>query len=141
MRNTVSRIAACAFSLALAAAPVSAAEFGEWDANADAGLTSDEFRTGFDRTGVFNAFDGDDNLSLTESELETGIGTNAEAFNTRFGDGAFDAWDANDDDLLSNDEFNEGVYASYDFDRDNLIEEPEFGDMGDDMGDGGLWDL
>jgi hypothetical protein len=141
MRSSVSRIAVCAFGLALFAAPAGAAEFGEWDANADASLTSDEFRSGFEQTGVFNEWDSDDDLNLTESEFESGIGDNAQAFNGRFGEDAFGEWDANDDDMLSNDEFSDGVYASYDSDSSRVIEEPEFGDLGDDMGDGGLFDI
>jgi|GEM_PF-6329523 len=39
------------------------------------------------------------------------------------------------------DEFNIGVYNSYDTDDSGVIEEPEFGDIGDDMGDGGFWDV
>jgi hypothetical protein len=78
---------------------------------------------------------------LTESEFETGLGDDATVFNTRFGDNAFGEWDVNDDNRLSNDEFYNGVYASYDSDGDKIIEEPEFGDIGDDIGDGGFWDV
>ncbi|MBM6584257.1 hypothetical protein ILT44_29095 [Microvirga sp. BT689] len=135
--SNVSRLGVCAFGLMLFAAPVSAAEFGDWDANADARLTSEEFRMNFEEVGVFNAWDENDDLGLTESEFETGLGDDATAFNTRFGDKAFDEWDVNDDDRLSNDEFYDGVYASYDSDGDKIIEEPEFGDIGD----GGFWDV
>lgn len=139
--SSVSLVGVCTVGLMLFAAPVSAAEFGEWDANADARLTSEEFRTNFEEVGVFNAWDENDDLGLTESEFETGLGDDATAFNTRFGDKAFDEWDLNDDNRLSNDEFYNGVYASYDSDGDKIIEEPEFGDIGDDIGDGGFWDV
>lgn len=39
------------------------------------------------------------------------------------------------------DEYNTGVFNSYDDDGSGMIEEPEFGDVGDDMGDGGFWDV
>ncbi|MBJ6127104.1 hypothetical protein [Microvirga splendida] len=140
LRN-ISRISAYAFGLALVAAPVSAAEFGMWDADRDAGLNNSEFRTGFEKAGVFNEWDADSNAALTESEFETGLGDNATAFNTRFGEDAFNEWDVNNDTRLTDSEFYDGVYASYDENNNNIIEEPEFGDVGDDMGDGGLWDV
>jgi hypothetical protein len=134
-------LGACAFGLMLGAAPVNAAEFGDWDANADARITAEEFRTNFEEAGVFNAWDANDDMGLSESEFESGLGDDTTAFNTRFGDDAFGEWDLNDDDTLSNDEFNGGVYASYDRDGNKVIEEPEFGDVGDDIGDGGFWDV
>lgn len=139
--HNISRIGIYAFGLVLAAAPVSAAEFGIWDTNRDAGLTNDEFRSGFEKTGVFNEWDADKNLALTESEFDMGLGDNATAFNTRFGDDAFNDWDVNNDNSLTDGEFYDGVYASYDNDGNKIIEEPEFGDVGDDMGDGGFWDV
>jgi hypothetical protein len=33
------------------------------------------------------------------------------------------------------------VFGSYDEDDSGSLEEPELGDVGDDMGDGGLWDV
>ncbi|MFC4171216.1 hypothetical protein ACFOYU_03945 [Microvirga sp. GCM10011540] len=141
MLNTVSRLGVCAFGLMLIAAPANAAEFGEWDANADARLTNEEFRTNFEQAGIFNDWDQNNDLGLSEREFEAGIGDDATAFNTRFGEDAFNEWDVNNDNLLSNNELYDGVYASYDSNGDKVIQEPEFGDIGDDMGDGGLWDV
>lgn len=65
-----------------------------------------------------------------------------EEFGVGFGEsGVYDDWDADDDGMLSEDEFNTGVFGSYDEDESEGIEEPEFGDLGDDMGDGGFWDV
>ena len=67
---------------------------------------------------------------------------NQEEFNEGFGEvGAFGEWDEDGDGALSEDEYNAGVFDSYDDDDSGAIEEPEFGDVGDDMGDGGFWDV
>ncbi len=68
---------------------------------------------------------------ISEDEFGTGWG-NA---------GIYDSWDADGDGALSEDEFDTGVYGGYDADGSGAIEEPEFGDLGDDMGDGGFWDV
>ncbi|MDY8110808.1 hypothetical protein U0C82_16835 [Fulvimarina sp. 2208YS6-2-32] len=69
-------------------------------------------------------------------------GINQEEFNTGFGEGGvYDSWDANSDGSLTEDEFNAGVYDGYDADDSGALEEPEFGDVGDDMGDGGFFDV
>ena len=77
------------------------------------------------------AWDTDQDGILSEEEFGTGFGENE----------AFDTWDADDDGLLSEDEFNAGVFGGYDEDESGAIEEPEFGDIGDDMGEGGFWDV
>ena len=65
-----------------------------------------------------------------------------EEFGTGFGEvGTYNEWDEDGDGALSEEEFNAGVYGGYDADDSGAIEEPEFGDVGDDMGDGGLFDV
>lgn len=65
-----------------------------------------------------------------------------EEFAEGFGEvGVYDEWDADNDGTLSEDEFNEGVYGAYDEDESGAIEEPEYGDLGDDIGDEGFWDV
>ena len=54
-------------------------------------------------------------------------------------EGAFGAWDTDGDGALTEDEYNTGVYNSYDADRDGSLNEEEFGEVGEDMGDGGFW--
>ena len=67
---------------------------------------------------------------------------NSEEFHKGFGNiGAYNAWDTDGDGNLTEDEFNTGVYGGYDRDDSGAIEEPEYGDVGDDMGDGGFWDV
>jgi len=77
------------------------------------------------------AWDGDGDGALSEEEFNTGFGEG----------GAYDEWDADDDGMLTEDEFNGGVFGGYDDDESGVIEEPELGDVGDDMGDGGLFDI
>lgn len=81
-------------------------------------------------------WDGDGDGVVNEEEFNQGWGT-------IWGDNdsAFDTWDENDDGMLSEDEYNAGVFDSYDDDGSGVIEEPEFGDVGDDIGDGGFWDV
>ncbi|MFZ3584818.1 hypothetical protein ACOI1H_22085 [Loktanella sp. DJP18] len=82
-----------------------------------------------------SAWDMDADGALSEQEFNDGWGT-------AWGDdSAYSTWDEDADGALSEDEFNTGVFNSYDADDSGVIEEPEFGDVGDDMGDGGFWDV
>lgn len=78
-----------------------------------------------------NDWDSDGDGALSEDEFNTGWGEY----------GAYDSWDSDGDGMLSEDEFNTGIYDSYDYDDSGVIEEPEYGDLDDDMGDGGFWDV
>lgn len=136
--------------LALGASPVLAQNaYGDWDTNADAGIDQQEWNTGWGQNGVFDRFDANSDGMLSKDEFNEGLGTNStgsvgtagSTFNDRFGETAYNDWDADGDGNLSEDEFNEGVYAGYDQDDSGVIEEPEFGDYGDDIGDGGFWDV
>ena len=49
--------------------------------------------------------------------------------------------DADGDGVVSDGELADGIFARYDDDLDGIIEEPELTDIGDDMGDGGFWDV
>ena len=76
-------------------------------------------------------WDGDGDGAINEEEFGAGFG---EA-------GVYGSWDEDGDGSLTEDEFNTGVYEGYDADDSGAIEEPEFDDVGDDMGDGGLFDV
>ena len=82
------------------------------------------------------AWDSDGDGALNEEEF-------AEGWGAGFGDdeSAFSPWDEDGDGALNEEEYNAGVFNSYDDDGSGVIEEPEFGDVGDDMGDGGFWDV
>ena len=81
-------------------------------------------------------WDGDGDGALNQEEFNEGWGSS-------FGEdeSAFSMWDEDGDGALNEDEYNTGVFNSYDDDESGVIEEPEFGDVGDDMGDGGFWDV
>ena len=78
-----------------------------------------------------STWDTDEDGILSEEEFGTGFGENE----------AFDTWDADGDGLLSEDEFKSGVFGSYDEGDSGAIEERKLGDIGDDVGDGGFWDV
>lgn len=112
----------------------------EWNTDNQAGISSDEFRAGMTDTGIFKEWDANNDGMLSQAEFEEEIGENTD-FTDRFGDDYFTSWDADNDDGIGEDELYEGAYSAYDADENNVIEEPEFGDLGDDIGDGGFWDV
>ncbi|MCB8835833.1 hypothetical protein [Aurantimonas sp. VKM B-3413] len=77
------------------------------------------------------SWDADANGSVSQDEFNAGFDQN----------GAYKAWDKDGDGALSQEEFDTGVFGAYDRDNSGTIEEPEFGDVGDDIGDGGFWDV
>ena len=81
-------------------------------------------------------WDTDGDGALSENEFYEGWGS-------AWGEdeSAFSTWDEDGDGALTEEEYNAGVFNSYDDDGSGVIEEPEFGDIGDDMGDGGFWDV
>jgi hypothetical protein len=134
---------ASALTLALAISPALSqmTDIGEWDTNGDAGLTNDEYKAGMGATGVFGQCDGDANEVLNEQEFQTCFAANQDEFAQRFGDDYYSQWDTDADSMINEDEFYEGTYGAYDADESGTIEEPELGDLGDDVGDGGIFDV
>ena len=71
---------------------------------------------------------------------EIGTDYDYDTFNSGFGEtGYYDALDADDDDLLSENEYATGLYSDYDRDDDVLISEEEFG-LGTERYYGGAYD-
>lgn len=133
--------AAATLALSLMAAPaVAQGAFDDWDTDADASITAQEWNTGWANYGLTGDMDADADGSIARTEFEEAIGDET-AFNERFGETAFDDWDANDDDVLSDEEFGTGVYGAYDADASGTLEEQEFAAYGDDMGENGLFDI
>nr|WP_111299619.1 hypothetical protein [Paracoccus saliphilus] len=85
---------------------------------------------------VFDDWDTNADRAWDQNEFNQGWGSS-------FGEegSAFSRWDEDQDGALTEDEYNAGVFNTYDRDGSGMIEEPEFGDVGDDMGDGGFWDV
>jgi len=138
--KTLSTATALAATLAFAVPGYAATDVHSWDTDGKAGVSSDEFEAGMTDAQIFKKWDANADGMLSQAEFEEGVGDNT-AFTDRFGDNYFDTWDANDDDNIGENEFYEGTYGVYDADENNVIEEPELGDLGDDMGDGGFWDV
>ena len=134
--------AAAGLAFSLLAAPAIAQEaWSDWNVNSDTGIDANEFNTGFDGAGIYDKWDANDDGNVSQDEWNAAIGDNSTAFNERFGETAWDDWDADDNDMLTNEEFQTGAFGAYDDNDDNYIDEPEFGDYGDDIGDGGFWDV
>lgn len=55
--------------------------------------------------------------------------------------GVFEEWDEDGDGLLAAEEFEAGLFGGYDDDADGLVGEAEIGDVGDDLGEAGLFDF
>ncbi|MGF7163356.1 hypothetical protein FHS85_005019 [Rhodoligotrophos appendicifer] len=136
-----SNLVASTFALSLMAAPVMAANYSDWDADGASGINNTEFRAGFENNRAFDTWDANKDGSLTQSEFDSGIGDHRQAFDERYGNGWFNTWDADSNSAITKDEYYDGLYTSYDENNNKVIEEPEFGDLGDDMGDGGWFDV
>jgi hypothetical protein len=80
---------------------------------------------------AYEDWDSNSDAAIDENEFGTGFGDT----------GIYDEWDADDDGNLTEEEFNAGVYGGYDDDDSGVLEEPELGDVGDDLGDEGLFDI
>ncbi|AVX05258.1 hypothetical protein MXMO3_02747 [Maritalea myrionectae] len=85
----------------------------------------------FDQTVSWDAWDIDGDGVILANEFAEGWSDI----------GLLSTWDTNNDGLLSETEFATGVFYKYDENNDGIIEEPELTDIGDDMGDGGFWDI
>jgi hypothetical protein len=141
MRNWMMAVGAATMAISLYAVPASAAMPAEWDANADAKVTPEEFSSRLTSMGVFAKWDTDKNGMISQTEFNTGMTAQGEAFKTRFV-GTADAdlytkWNVDGTEGLTEKEFYDGVYAAYDDDKDKVIEETEFSDITTDAGT--LW--
>ena len=143
-----------------AAEPVeetTAVGLGEWDADRDTRLASNEFGDWVNRGGVYNRWagttpgidrdefgtgalgiwDADNDNRVTEAEWNERVGT-------WYGEGAeygtFADWDANQDTFLDAGELGQGfertgLFGDWDLNDNDMLEENEFGE-----GSFGVWD-
>ncbi|MFN7025048.1 MAG: hypothetical protein ACK4QP_11105 [Pseudorhizobium sp.] len=134
-------LAAPAVSLLLMAGGVLAADFANWNTDGKDGISKAEFRAEFGKNRAFDIWDADNSGTLSQVELQAGLGGDGQAFGHRYGKDWFEDWDANSDSAISEDEYYDGLYASYDADHSNVIDDAEVGYVGDDMSDGGWFDV
>lgn len=136
----VSRLAASTLALSMTVASVAAADGSDWNTDGSAGISKNEFRSGFGANRAFATWDADNSGTLSRAEIETGVGDRRD-FRDRYGENWFEDWDANSDSAISEDEYYDGLYVSYDADGSNVIDDAEMGYVGDDMSDGGWFDV
>ena len=143
LHNWIKALGAVSLAATFYAIPANAAMPSDWDKNADAGLTRDEFDARFTAMGVFEKWDTDKDGKLTQAEWTAAMGTHGDRFKTRFGGTAnadpFMTWNTDGTDGLTEQEFYQGAYSGYDANRDNKIQETEFGPLGEDIGPSGFW--
>ena len=134
---------AAALVAGLYALPASAAMPSDWDANADAGLTNEEFANRFKTMGVFAKWDTDKNAMISQAEFTAGMTAHGEAFKTRFvgteNSDLYATWNKDGAEGLTEKEFYDAIYGAYDDNRDNTIQDAEFGDINTDIGTSGVW--
>lgn len=139
LKDFTLKMAASTVVMCVIGIPAIAASLEDWDVNDSSGIEAAEFERVFKDNGSFDRWDDDDNGSLTQMEIENGVGERQHAFNERYGDGWFKSWDGNSDSSLSEDEYYNGIYASYDVDGDKMIEETEFRALQEDVSNTGWY--
>lgn len=139
--NITKLAAVSALTLALASPAVAQMTTDGWDMDGDGNVANTEFETGFG-ANTFANYDSNADGMLDENEWNTGFGDKSEMWGERsYEMGAFGDADANADGMLDQTEYSQGWFNTYDADGSGVIEEPELGDVGDDIGDGGLFDI
>ncbi|MBU8536582.1 EF-hand domain-containing protein [Falsiroseomonas tokyonensis] len=143
MKNRlIKTCAATLLAVCVASTPsLAQSNYSAWNTTNDAGIDRNEFTSGFGKIGTFKKWDANNNGILTESEWRTGLGDHMSGWNSRFGATAWNTWNTDGVAGLNEAELNTGMFGIYDDNRSGYIEEPEFGDVGDDVGDGGLFDV
>ena len=143
MRNWIKAMSVASVAAGLFAAPVMAAMPSDWDANADAKLTKEEFMAKFKTMDIFAKLDTDKNGILSQAELQAGQTLYGDDFKSRFSASSdadiYTGWNKDGADGLTETEFYEGVYVGYDTNKDNAIQETEFNTLGTDTGTSGFW--
>ena len=105
--------------------------YDTWDADTNAYLDETEFDTAISDIGYYGDWDADDDTYLTENEWNEGV-TNY------FGDyddadyGVFSDWDTDANGMLDDNEFGDGLYGVVDANDNDVIEENEYDTWYDD---------
>ncbi len=85
----------------------------------------------FAEVGDFGVWDKDNSGVVTMGEWDTGFDNDA----------LFTSWDSDKDGMLSNNEYGQGLYDAYDADDSGDWNETEYNAFYDDAGDGGWLDI
>lgn len=141
LNKLLAKLAASMIALPMMAGAVVATNGSNWNTDGKNGITRSEFRAGFVSNRAFETWDADNSGALSRAEIEAGVGEKRQAFNSRYGEDWFEEWDENSDSAIDEDEYYDGLYASYDANHSNIIEDAEIGYVGDDMSDGGWFDI
>lgn len=129
-------------ALSLAAPAMAQTAATDWDTDADGALSNEEFNTGFGGEATFSRLDSDGDGMVSQEEYTTASEGMSDMWGERdYEMGTFSDADANADGMLDESEYNDSWFNTYDADDSGAIEEPELGDVGDDIGDGGLFDV
>lgn len=134
-------LAAGALALsAFATTPALADRFKDWDANQSGAIEREEFQTGMRDAGK-NPISGDAPY-LTRQDFHRAIGDTSQQdlFSYDSADAAFDDWDADANEQLTEDEFSEGWFTGYDADQNDQLDENEFGMFEEGANEGGWFE-
>ncbi|KQW25429.1 hypothetical protein ASE36_21055 [Rhizobium sp. Root274] len=77
IKMTDSTVAMCLFGI-----PAIAADLEDWDVYGSSGIEAAQFERVFRDNGSFKRWDDDKNGSLTQMEIENGVGERQHAFNS-----------------------------------------------------------
>lgn len=136
VRNHLASIAAGALALGVASAPALAADrFSEWDTDKSGSISSEEFRAGMQEGKIYESWRGE-KPALTLQDFRASLGERDD-FNA---EESFQAWDADGDDGLTEEEFSAGWYGNYDADANEELDEDEFSLFEGDADDDGWFD-
>lgn len=114
--------------------------FDTWDTDRSGTIDRDEFSTGAAESGQYDDWVGEKPY-LTRQEFHRAIGDTSKDDMASFdSEQAFDTWDADQNDQLTEDEFNQGWYRNYDRDESGDLDESEFGMFEEDADKGGWFE-
>ncbi|CUH40825.1 EF hand [Jannaschia seosinensis] len=124
---------ASALTLALATPAAAQLVLKGYDVDGDGQLTGAEARDLFDADGVvsLSTFDTDGDGVLSSSEFDALFGQ-AEAYWVDTGVG-FNTFDANEDDVIDQEEYFQGFVSAYDLDQSGAFEAEEMQQMEEDF--------
>lgn len=138
MKTRLSLIAASALALsAFVVAPATAQDsmYSDWDADQSGAVDRGEFDKGLNGLKIYDAWEKDPDAQMSEGDFDRDYG---EA--DWRDDQTFSEWDADRDAGLDRSEFQTGYYEQYDANDDDMLDEEEFGLFEQDADERGWFD-